>query len=252
MKSFTYDLHVHSCLSPCADNDNTPNNIAGMAVISGIDILALTDHNTSMNCPAFFKAAERYGIIPIAGMELTTSEDVHAVCLFRTLEAAMSFGELVDSRRFHIKNDPSIFGKQLIVNENDEVCGEEEFLLINAVDMSLDEAYKEVLSRGGVCYPAHIDRSSNGIISMLGDFPPEPEFTAFELNDASSLESCLEKHAVLRERMPAHVASSDAHYLTDISEEGFAIEIADEPYSSNLVRNRLIDYLLGIGGDKNG
>jgi hypothetical protein len=187
-------------------------------------------------------------------MELTTSEDIHAVCLFRTLEAAMSFGELVDSRRFHIKNDPSIFGKQLIVNENDEVCGEEEFLLINAVDMSLDEAYKEVLSRGGVCYPAHIDRSSNGIISMLGDFPPDPKFTAFELNDVSSLEDCLKRFPIIRERSLVHVVSSDAHYLTDISETGFIIDIDDEPYSSDLVRNSLIDYLLGIykDGDKNG
>lgn len=252
MSTYRCDLHIHSCLSPCGDDDMTPGNIVGMSLLNGLQIIALTDHNSVKNCPAFYSIAKANGLIPVAGMELTTSEDVHAVCLFRTLEAAMSFGELVDSRRFHIKNDPSIFGKQLIVDENDEVCGEEEFLLINAVDMSLDEAYKEVLSRGGVCYPAHIDRSSNGIISMLGDFPPEPEFTAFELNDASSLESCLEKHAVLRERMPAHVASSDAHYLTDISEEGFAIEINDEPYSSNLVRNRLIDYLLGIGGDKNG
>ena len=87
MKKYYYDLHVHSCLSPCGDDDNTPNNIAGMAKLCGLDIIALTDHNSTKNCPAFFKACEKYGLLPIAGMELTTSEDIHVVCLFERLQA---------------------------------------------------------------------------------------------------------------------------------------------------------------------
>ncbi|MBO5842165.1 MAG: phosphoesterase, partial [Clostridia bacterium] len=197
------------------------------------------------NCPAFFGIARAHGIIPVAGMELTTAEDVHAVCLFRDLESAMAFGDYVDGHRFKIKNEPDIFGRQLIVDEEDEVCGEEEYLLINASYLSLEDAYREVTARGGVCYPAHIDRSSSGIISMLGDFPPDPHFTAFELNDIASLERCLDDYPVLRERGLTYIASSDAHYLTDIAEEGFAVELDDEPYSSQLVRDRLIDYLLG-------
>jgi predicted metal-dependent phosphoesterase TrpH len=224
----------------------TPGNIVGMALLNGLNVVALTDHNSTKNCPAFFKIAKAHGVIPMAGMELTTSEDVHAVCLFRDLESAMSFGEYVDKQRFKIKNEPDIFGRQLIMDENDEICGEEEYLLINASYLSLEDAYREVSSRGGVCYPAHIDRSSNGIISMLGDFPPEPHFTAFELNNVTSLQGCLAKYPILTERNLVHVASSDAHYLTDISEEGFAIDIDDEPYSSDLVRNRLIDHLLGL------
>ena len=246
MSLYHCDLHIHSCLSPCGDNDMTPGNIVGMSLLNGLQIVALTDHNSVKNCPAFFEIAKANGIIPVAGMELTTSEDVHAVCLFRSLEDAMSFGEFVDGKRFPIKNNPEIFGRQLVIDENDEVCDEEELLLINAVNISLDEAFDEVIRRGGVCYPAHIDRSSNGIIAMLGDFPPEPAFTAFELNDINSLEDCRKRFPVLTERRLVHVASSDAHYLTDISEEGFAVEIADEPYSSDLVRNKLIDYLLGI------
>ena len=247
MSRYLCDLHIHSCLSPCGDDDMTPGNIVGMALLNGLQIVALTDHNSVENCPAFFKIAKAHGIIPVAGVELTTAEDVHAVCLFRTLEDAMSFGKLIEGRRIRIKNDATIFGKQLIVNENDEVCGEEPDLLINAVNLSLDEAYDEVTARGGVCYPAHIDRSSNGIISMLGDFPPEPSFSAFELNDIASLGDSLANFPILKERGLVHVASSDAHYLTDISEEGFPIEIADEPYSSQRVRDGLIDYLLGKG-----
>ena len=223
----------------------TPGNIVGMALLNGLQIVALTDHNSVKNCPAFFKIAKAHGIIPVAGVELTTAEDVHAVCLFRTLEDAMSFGTLIEERRIRIKNDADIFGRQLIVNENDEPCGEEPDLLINAVNLSLDEACDEVTARGGVCYPAHIDRSSNGIIAMLGDFPPEPSFSAFELNDIASLEDSLANFPILKERNLVHVASSDAHYLTDISEEGFPIEIADEPYSSQRVRDGLIDYLRG-------
>ncbi len=252
MSRYRCDLHIHSCLSPCGDDDMTPANIAGMATLNGLQIVALTDHNSTKNCPAFFKAAKAYGIIPVAGVELTTSEDVHAVCLFRDLVSAMEFGEFIESRRMQIKNEPDIFGNQIIMDENDEKCGEEEFLLINAVNISLDEAHEEVTRRGGVCYPAHIDRSSNGIIAMLGDFPPEPGFTAFELNDIASLENSLVRFPIISERGLVHVASSDAHYLTDISEEGFEIELFDEPYSSDKVRDALIDYLLGKGGEING
>ncbi|MBR5615917.1 MAG: PHP domain-containing protein [Clostridia bacterium] len=247
MSRYRCDLHIHSCLSPCGDEDMTPGNIVGMALLNGLQIVALTDHNSTKNCPAFFGIAKAHGIIPVAGIELTTSEDVHAVCLFRDLESAMDFGEYVDERRFKIKNEPDIFGRQLIMDENDEICGEEEYLLINASYLSLEDAYREVTARGGVCYPAHIDRSSSGIISMLGDFPPEPHFTAFELNDIASLADCLEKHPILKDRGLIHVASSDAHYLTDISEEGFEIELEDEPYSSAKVRGALIDHLLGCG-----
>ncbi len=86
MNRYFYDFHLHSCISPCADNDMTPSNIAGMASLVGLNILALTDHNSVKNTPAFYEACKRFGIIPIAGMELTTAEEIHVVCLFETLE----------------------------------------------------------------------------------------------------------------------------------------------------------------------
>ena len=89
MRKLFYDLHLHSCLSPCGDNDMTPNNMAGMASLKGLQIAALTDHNSSKNCPAFLAACEKNGIVGIAGMELTTSEEIHLVCLFEYLDAAL-------------------------------------------------------------------------------------------------------------------------------------------------------------------
>ena len=121
MSRYTYDLHVHSCLSPCADNDNTPNNLAGMATLNNIQIMALTDHNSCRNCPAFFTAAKRYGIIPVPGMELTTSEDIHVVCLFPELENALRFNDEVDRHRIRFPNDKEIFGDQLILDGEDEL-----------------------------------------------------------------------------------------------------------------------------------
>ncbi|MBQ4096936.1 MAG: PHP domain-containing protein [Clostridia bacterium] len=243
MTKYKCDLHVHSCLSPCGDDDMTPANIAGMAVINSLNVVALTDHNTSKNCPAFFAQAKAHGIIPIAGMELTTAEDIHVVCLFPTLESAMEFDRFVETKRIKFPNKPEIFGHQYVMDEDDNVVGEEEDLLINATTLSLEEAFDEVLSRGGVSYPAHIDRASNGIISMLGTFPDEPKYTAFELNSASSLDEHVKKFPIIKNL--SRTVSSDAHYLWDISEDGYEIEIDDEPYSSALVRQKTIDYLLG-------
>lgn len=245
MSIFLCDLHIHSCLSPCGDDDMTPGNIVGMARLNGLDIVALTDHNTVMNCPSFFKIADKYGIIPIAGMEITTNEDVHAICLFRDLNTAIDFGYLVDSKRFKMKNDVNIFGHQFLIDENDKIYSEEEYLLINASGLSLSEAYDEVKKRSGVCYPAHIDKSSNGIISMLGSFPPDPHFTAFELNDITSLSLMKSKYPILSERGLVHIASSDAHYLHKISDDGFPVEIPDKHSSPDEIRNYLIDYLSG-------
>jgi len=249
MTDYFCDLHIHSCLSPCGDDDMTPANIAGMAALNGLGIVALTDHNSSKNCPAFFDACKRNGLIPVPGMELTTAEDIHVVCLFRSLEDAMAFDAYVDCHRMKIPNKPEIFGNQRVMDAEDNVIGEEPALLINAADISLDDAYREVLSRGGVAYPAHIDRQSNGVVAVLGVFPAEPPFTAYELNDASSDEEYRDRFPILKGLSRA--VSSDAHYLWDIAEARFSIPLDDEPYSSANVRNRLIDYLLA-GGQKNG
>ena len=242
MSKFYYDLHIHSCLSPCGDGDNTPNNIAGMAKLCGIDILALTDHNTAKNCPAFFEAAERVGIIPVAGMELTSAEDIHVVCLFERLESAMEFDEFVDTMRFKIKNKPQVFGEQLILDGEDEVVGCEEFLLPNATTLPIDEIPNEVHRYGGVCFPAHIDRTSNGIIGILGALPPSPRFDVIELNSADKLSEYTEKYGLSGKKI---IISSDAHYLTDMRDAENYLELSasrDDPVS---VRKELFKYLGG-------
>ena len=240
MNRYYYDLHIHSCLSPCADDDNTPNNIAGMASLCGLNIVALTDHNSSKNCPAFFKACKRYGIVAVAGMELTTAEDIHVVCLFEELEKAMEFDKFVCKHRMLIKNRVDVFGNQFILDGQDNIIGEEEYFLSNATDISIVDVQEYVQKYGGICYPAHIDRQANGIISVLGTFPDKPIFRCIEVNKEDKVSEYLKKYNLEDKKV---IISSDAHYLTDIRDKQNYFEIDDEPYSSALVRKRLFERL---------
>lgn len=247
MSAFACDLHLHSCLSPCGDDAMTPNSIAGMAKLNGLNIAALTDHNACGNCEPFFAACERYGVVPVAGMELTTSEDVHLLCLFRTLANAATFAAIVDERRIRIKNRPEIFGRQRLLDCEDEPAGEEEDLLVNATSLSLEEAALLVWRFGGAAIPAHVDREANGILAMLGDLPEQPDFPAVEYRDAARIAELERAHPRLAGKR--RIVSSDAHRLEDIADPGYRLEL---PCAANAdaqtVRNALIDYLTGSGG----
>ena len=211
-----YDLHLHSALSPCGDNDMTPNNIVNMALLKGLGLIALTDHNTARNCPALCAVARAAGLSAIAGMELCTAEEVHVVCLFPTVEAALAFDRYVDAHLPAIPNDPAIFGEQVVLDAQDLPVGRAEKLLINATTIAIGEVPALVRSYGGLCFPAHIDKSSNSILSNLGLIAPDSGFPLFEVADPAH-------DAAMRAQIPAGqdailLHSSDAHYLWDISE----------------------------------
>ena len=242
MNKYFYDLHVHSCLSPCADNDMTPANIAGMASICGLNIVALTDHNSVKNCRAFFAAAKKHGIIPVAGMEMTTAEEVHIVALFPTLEAAEAFDAEYQKYRVLYKNRTEIFGDQLIVDENDDVVGVEENLLINASTLSIPESTSLAEKYGAAVFPAHIDRDENGVIAVLGGLPDTPVFNTVELRDGTKREEYIEKHGLDQKLI---LTDSDAHRLWEINEAENFVMLRDEPYSSALVREELIRLIKG-------
>ena len=243
MKSVKYDFHIHSCLSPCGDEEMTPNNIAGMAMLGGIEVAALTDHNTAKNCPAFFEACRRVGIVPIAGMELTTAEDIHMVCLFPTLESAMEFDEFVDQNRMKIPNRPDIFGEQLIMNAEDEVVGKVDDLLIPATDLDIFTAAELVRKRGGAAYPAHIDKQSNGIIAILGDIPKEAGFRTVEVKDSGKISELRAKYPILKDMLI--VTDSDSHRLESMAFDPPEISFDCESEDEDLVRNAIIACLRG-------
>ena len=236
-----YDFHIHSCLSPCGDTDMTPNNIVIYAKIMGYDVIALTDHNTALNCPAVAKIAEENGITFIPGMELCTSEEVHIVCLFYTLEDALNFSEYVKSTMPPIKNKPSVFGEQLICDENDNVIGQEEILLVTASGISTEKVVKKVAEYNGICYPAHIDRSSFSILSNLGTIDEYFGFKCAEIYDILKEDELNKKHPYL-EKLKI-LSDSDAHYLENMR---IPQQIIDVP-ENNI--NAILDYLNKKEGD---
>ncbi len=239
MSKYFYDLHIHSCLSPCGDDDMTPNNIAGMSALKGLNIVALTDHNSCKNCPAFFDACKKQGIIPIAGMELTTAEDIHIICLFKNLEDAMAFDAEIYEHIMPVKNNSDIFGNQIITDSEDVQIGTEDRLLISATDLWMSDAIKLAKSYGAHVHPAHIDRESNGMISILGDFPTEYGFLFSEYNDSSKIPIYRDKYPQLKCVEP--LVCSDAHNLWQINEAENFFEIDDEIYSSSVIRSKLFE-----------
>lgn len=226
MVSLSYDFHIHSCLSPCAEDDMTPANIAGMALIKGLDVIAVTDHNSCKNCPAVLEAAKSWGILALPGMEINTREEIHAVCLFPELEQAMDFDQLVYTRLLPVPNHEKAFGKQQIYNTQDQISGTEPLLLIQAADISIDDLWDLVCDFGGVMFPAHLDKPSNSLLVNLGFIPPDSRFRTAEIRDLSRLHSLRTINPYLKGCQI--VTNSDAHNLGDIQEPEHRIFVQEK------------------------
>jgi 3',5'-nucleoside bisphosphate phosphatase len=211
-----YDLHIHSCLSPCGDSDMTPGNIIGMAAVKKLDVIALTDHNSCKNCKPFMELAKEYGLIGIPGMELCTAEEVHVVCLFPSLSLALAFDDYVYHHLPDIPNNINIFGNQQICDEEDNVVREEEKLLITATDIPFLEVYDLTAKYEGIMFPAHIEKNSNSLLSNLGFIPREAKFTCAEVKYSAEINNIKSKNPYLFNCRI--ITNSDAHYLEHINE----------------------------------
>ncbi len=226
MAELYYDLHIHSCLSPCGDDDMTPSNIVGMSVIKGLDVIAVTDHNSCKNCPAVLAAAEEYGILAIPGMEINTSEEVHAVCLFEELKAALEFDAYVYEKLIPFPNKEEIFGKQQIYDAADQVCGIVPNLLINATSISFEGLWELVRGYGGVMFPAHVDKTANSLIANLGFVPPDSRFVTAEVKDLGKLHKLKKENPYLEGCRI--ISNSDAHYLEHIHEPELTLTVEEK------------------------
>lgn len=213
-----YDLHIHSALSPCGDADMTPNNIVNMARICGLDMIAVSDHNTTGNVEAVMKVGEQAGITVVPAMELETAEEIHVLCLFPTLEAARSFDlEQVTPALPPINNDRKIFGDQYLMDAEDNIVGEDPRYLINATSISLDGLPELVASYGGVAVPAHIDKQTKSLVGNFGMVGDYMGFRSFELS-RNLPQDFLVATPGLGKRPYCYIHDSDAHYLQDIGE----------------------------------
>ena len=213
-----YDFHIHSALSPCGEADMTPNNIVNMAMICGLDMIAVSDHNTAGNVEAAMKVGEQVGIVVVPAMELETAEEIHVLCLFPTLEDVLRFeNEVVRPALPPIANKKEIFGEQLLMDEEDRIVGEDPRYLINATSISLDGLPALLEQYNGVAVPAHIDKATKSLVGNFGMVGDYMGFKTFELSKRVQ-EGFIEGTPGLGSRPYRYIHDSDAHYLQDIGE----------------------------------
>lgn len=217
---FYYDFHIHSDLSPCGNGDMTPNNIINMSLIKGLNIISVTDHNSTENLPALMEVSKETSLMVIPGIEVTTKEEVHVLSYFKDLKNAMEFGRIIYDSLPYVKNNSEIFGDQNIYNSNDQIIGTVEKLLINASSYTIEDVYSLAKKYNGVMIPAHINKMTNGILGVLGFMPFNLKIDFVEVYSKSPINNkIIEKYKVLN--------NSDAHQLIDISEAINYFELND-------------------------
>ena len=217
------DLHNHTCLSPCGSLELTPKVLLEYGAAAGIKLMAVTDHNSSLNCPTFAKLSSKYDIIPIFGMEANTSEEIHTLCLFSNLEKCMAFNEYAYSLLTPYLNNPEKTGEQVYVDENDKIIGQVDYYLMNHLSISINEIGKKVSECGGIVIPAHIDRTACSMMSQLGKIIDGP-WAALECVNIPPASSGLSINTL---GFPL-TTSSDAHYAEHVGRRSFELNINRE------------------------
>jgi PHP family Zn ribbon phosphoesterase len=213
LKNFKADLHIHSCLSPCSDWDMSPKKIVQKSLEQRLDLIAICDHNTAENAAAALREGARQGIAVLPGMEICSKEEVHLVTLFKKIENTLEMQAYVYA---HLpgKNQPEVFGHQVVADEHDQVLGENPRLLIGATQLGLNDIVEKTHRLNGICIGSHVDRPSYSLIGQLGFIPEDLQLDAVEISYRMSLEKALTEIPGIA-GYPC-VTSSDAHFLHDI------------------------------------
>jgi PHP family Zn ribbon phosphoesterase len=214
LKRFTADLHMHTCLSPCSELDMTPSAIVKAAIEKGVDIVAVTDHNSAENVTAARRAAEGTRITVLAGMEIASSEEAHILALFNGVESVMRLQDVVYRNMLPGENDEKLFGEQVVVNEKDEVLDFNKRLLIGATSLSAHDIVAAIHSLDGLAIASHIDRDAFSIVSQLGFIPDDLEFDALEISDRKKSGPLF-----IQYKTYSFITSSDAHDVKDIGKK---------------------------------
>jgi len=226
--SLLADFHNHSCLSPCGSLDLSPRVLADLAALRGVRVLALTDHNSSLNCPAFAKVCPPCGILPIFGMEATTQEEIHVLCLFTSLQASLDFSEYAYSLLMPFLNNPDKTGDQVFVDEDDNIEGEVEYYLVNPLELSIDSIEVKVTEYGGIVIPAHVERPAFSMTSQFGVIV-KGQWTALE---CTRLPPMLNGQPLDTLGYPL-TTSSDAHYPEHVARRPFELDTTMEELAPN-------------------
>lgn len=227
-----YDLHIHSCLSPCAEDEMTVNNIVNMSLVKDLDVIAICDHNSTKQL-ATFKRVSEGKIKVLYGVEIQTIEEVHVLGYFSRYEDTIGLQSWLDEKLIQVKNKPKFFGNQLLVDDMDEVCGFEENLLISSVNASIHEVCDIIHQFHGVVVLAHVLHRKNSVMTQLGFIPKDLNYDGIEINFEADKQKIMERNPYLKEDV-FWLINSDAHQLVDISEP---VNVLSEQAISCLWRN---------------
>ena len=231
MRWFKADLHLHSVLSPCGDLAMSPRAVLEKACQQELDLIAITDHNTMANCPAFLEVANRYHINMLYGLEVHTAEEIHIIILFDDFEPAFAFSKIIYDALLPVANDPDFFGDQVVVDQDDNILKFEEKALINSSILPIDEIVNIANQHGAFIFPAHVDAASYSIIGQLGMIPEYLQFDACGITAKADVKKLIAQYPQLAEY--TLIRNSDAHYLKDIG-AGYTEFYLDAPTVAEL------------------
>jgi len=221
MRPYRADIHIHSVLSPCGSLDMSPAAIISTAINKGLEMIAISDHNSTLNCNLAVALGQEAGLSVLRAAEVTTAEEVHCLAIFPDDSSTTLFQKFLEDKMQHIKNLPEKFGYQIVLDREENITDEVEYFLPAALTASIDEVEKKVHSLGGLFIPAHIDRPAFSITSQLGFMPPDLLADAVELTG----------------RMPSMtlpvIQNSDSHYIEQIGRR-FTTYMLDSPTFSEL------------------
>ncbi|TRX64297.1 PHP domain-containing protein [Carboxylicivirga sp. M1479] len=228
MKRFKADLHMHTVLSPCGSLEMSPTVIVETALQRGLDIIGITDHNSTRQCAEVIKLGQEKGLTVLGGAEVTTKEEVHCLTFFENIEKLEAFQMYLDAHLPNIQNDVDKFGHQVWVDANEEILGQEERLLISGLDQSIDELEQKVRQLDGLFIPAHIFRPSFSIYSQLGFMPFDIKPDAIGMSARVNVDEMLGKHPELKKLTV--LRSSDAHFPDQIGSHYSIVELAEASF----------------------
>jgi 3',5'-nucleoside bisphosphate phosphatase len=232
MQRFVADLHVHSLLSPCAEVEMTPRNIIWHATSNGIDIVAITDHNSCDNVRAALEAAEGTSVTVLPGMEVESKEEAHFIVLFDKMRQLVAWEQTVAAHMSGRLNDANRFGAQLVVDAEDNFIRYKEEMLLTSLTLSAQDVAEQVNALGGICIASHVDRNVYSILSQLGFIPPDIPLAALEISRRMTRQDFTARMPSLA-RWPL-VTSSDAHTIEDFISGPKTIFLLEQPTVSEI------------------
>lgn len=229
MRTFRTDLHIHTVLSPCGGLEMSPVNIVSLASNRGLDIIGITDHNSTRHCEQVWRLARKTNLTVLPGCEMTSREEVHCLGLFEDFDALRIFQQFIDDKLILVPHNPKIFGYQVIVDANENILEELDYYLGASINASVEEIEQKVHELDGIFIPAHVDRPRNSIFSQLAFLPPQLQVDALQISKLADEKSVRSKYRIAPEI--SIVRFSDAHFPDDLGKTYTAFEMESTSFT---------------------